>query len=86
MFYVQRQCTPKYHHRPWPFKHTAAYLRSKRPVSSIIRFSHERLIDPLNRILAAQNTIANVLVKSPKQNGKEKKRLTSSPPPKHPTP
>lgn len=57
---------------PRPFKH-AVHLRSKRPVSSIIRFSHERLIDPLNRILAAQNTTANVLAKPPKKNvGKEK--------------
>lgn len=72
---------------PWPFKHVAVQQRSERPISSIIRFSHERLIDPLNRILAAQNTIANILVKSPKKKSERKsKKLTSFPPPKHPTP
>lgn len=70
---------------PQPFRH-AAYLCSKSPVPYIIRFSHERLVDAFNRILAAQNA-ANKLVKSPKENGsKQEQKLTSSPPPMHPAP
>ena len=60
---------------PWTFKHTVAHLRSKRPVSPIVRFSHERLIDPLNRILAAQNTTAIVLVK-PSEKAAERRGKT----------